>query len=74
MKSQDQSIEINPTTPLEHELLKKLRFAEERLFNNEARFKTIESQFNDYRNMVKNSFLDVYSDIKRFIICFSSIM
>ncbi|GBC02976.1 hypothetical protein RclHR1_04910009 [Rhizophagus clarus] len=64
MKSRDQSIEVNPTTPLEHELLKKLRLAEERLFNTEARFKTIESQFNEYRNMVKNSFLDVYSDIK----------
>ncbi|RIA97353.1 S-adenosyl-L-methionine-dependent methyltransferase [Glomus cerebriforme] len=64
LKSQDQSIEINPTTPLEHELLKKLRLAEERLFNTEVRFKTIESQFNEYRNMVKNSFLDVHSDIK----------
>ena len=42
LKSQDQSIEINPTTPLEHELLKKLRLTEERLFNTEVRFKTVE--------------------------------
>jgi hypothetical protein len=64
-KGQDQSIDINPTTPLEHELLRKLRLTEERLFNTEARFKTTEAQFNEYRNMVKNSFLDAYPEVKR---------
>ncbi|CAG8434942.1 15393_t:CDS:10 [Funneliformis mosseae] len=58
-----QSIDVDPTTPLEHELLKKLRLSEERLFNTEVRLKTIESQFDEYRSMVKESFFDVYSDL-----------
>ncbi|CAG8466703.1 5633_t:CDS:10 [Funneliformis caledonium] len=59
----DQSIDVDPTTPLEHELLKKLRLSEERLFNTEVRLKTIESQFDEYRSMVKESFFEVYSDL-----------
>ncbi|CAI2172800.1 11155_t:CDS:10 [Funneliformis geosporum] len=63
-QSQDQKgIDIDPTTPLEHELLKKLRLSEERHFYTEVRLKTIESQFNEYRSMVKESFFDVYSDV-----------
>ncbi|CAG8477761.1 9555_t:CDS:10 [Ambispora gerdemannii] len=55
----------NPTTPLEHELISKLHIIEERLFNTEVHLKKVETQFGDYRGMVKEAFFDVYSDTRR---------
>lgn len=56
---------INPTTPLEHELLKKLSITEEKFFNTKVQLKKMETQFDEYRNIVKESLYDVYSDDKR---------
>ncbi|CAG8519309.1 1757_t:CDS:10 [Diversispora eburnea] len=61
---EDQNQDINPTTPLEHELLKKLRITEEKLFNTQVQLKKVETQSDEYRNMVKESLFDIYSDAK----------
>ncbi|CAG8609906.1 6631_t:CDS:2, partial [Dentiscutata erythropus] len=53
---------LNITTPLEHELLKRLRIAEEKLFNTDVQLRKTENQFDEYRNMVKESFFDSYFD------------
>ncbi|CAG8483152.1 4556_t:CDS:10, partial [Racocetra persica] len=56
------SASLNVTTPLEHELLKRLRIVEEKLFNTEVQLRKSENQFIEYRNMVKESFFDSYFD------------
>ncbi|KAF0524841.1 S-adenosyl-L-methionine-dependent methyltransferase [Gigaspora margarita] len=56
------SASLNITTPLEHELLKRLRIVEDKLFNTEVQLRKTENQFEEYRNMVKESFFDSYFD------------
>ncbi|KAG9291158.1 hypothetical protein G9A89_013030 [Geosiphon pyriformis] len=48
---------FSPTTPLEQELLERLHISEERLFNSEVHCERIETQFTEYRGMVKKVFL-----------------
>ncbi|RHZ68644.1 hypothetical protein Glove_294g141 [Diversispora epigaea] len=63
-QNQEMLEDINPTTPLEHELFKKLRITEEKLFNTQVQLKKVETQSDEYRNMVKESLFDIYSDSK----------
>ncbi|CAG8477273.1 12358_t:CDS:10 [Ambispora leptoticha] len=56
--------EYNPTTPLEHDLINKLHILEERLFSTEVHLKKVETQFGDYRGMVKEAFFDYMTSEK----------
>ncbi|KAG0267786.1 hypothetical protein DFQ27_008285 [Actinomortierella ambigua] len=54
--------DIVPTTDLEARLLKQLHQLEERLFATEVQLRNAETQFQDYRNMVKENFFDTLDD------------
>ncbi|CAG8444685.1 4166_t:CDS:10 [Acaulospora colombiana] len=66
LKNLEESLKITSiSTPMEQDLLERLMMVEEKLLNTQVQLKRVESQFDEYRQMVKESFYDVYSDTKR---------
>ncbi|CAG8679266.1 8642_t:CDS:2, partial [Paraglomus brasilianum] len=58
--------EFNPTTPLEHELLKHLRITEQRLHDTEAQLRRVTNQAVEYRELFRQQFVDTVDHTPNF--------